>query len=426
MPPLDRLLMDFDREISAPTPLRVLYSFPARVGVPGGVGTIAWGHVTGLVRRGVEVTLVCGTCERPIDGMAGLVETMRLGTLRWPYRLLGNDRTFAIHDMRAARHLRRMAAARAVDVFHGWPRGSLASLRAAADLGVRSILERPNAHTAFAYDAVAREHARLGLPVPAGSTHAFSRTRLAREEAEYAAADALACPSDFVARTFADRGHSPDRLARHHYGFDPGRFRPDEPDEEANHPAGGLRALFVGSLEPRKGLHTALEAWHRSGVAGRGELVLCGGFSAGYRERLGRLLDHPSVKVLGYVGDVSGEMRAADVLLLPSVEEGSALVTYEARACGCVLLVSDSSGAHCEPGADALIHRTGDVDELAAHLRELAADPRRLADLRASSLAGIGRLTWADAAQRLVGVYHELLSTPPHRPQPLKPIAAGR
>ena len=33
------------------------------------------------------------------------------------------------------------------------------------------------------------------------------------------------------------------------------------------------------------------------------------------------------------------------VLVLPSIEEDSALVTYVARASGCVLLVSDAAGA---------------------------------------------------------------------------------
>ena len=47
----------------------------------------------------------------------------------------------------------------------------------------------------------------------------------------------------------------------------------------------------------------------------------------------------------GYLADVSGEMRNTDVLVLPSIEEDSALVTYVARASGCVLLVSDAAGA---------------------------------------------------------------------------------
>ena len=48
-------------------------------------------------------------------------------------------------------------------------------------------------------------------------------------------------------------------------------------------------------------------------------------------------------------------MRACHVLVLPSFEEGSALVTYEGRACGCVLVISDRAGAPAEAGVDALV-----------------------------------------------------------------------
>ena len=59
---------------------------------------------------------------------------------------------------------------------------------------------------------------------------------------------------------------------------------------------------------------------------------------------------HPSVEEVGHVADPGALMRGFDVLVLPSLEEGSALVTYEARACGCVLAVSDRSGAACTDG----------------------------------------------------------------------------
>ena len=43
------------------------------------------------------------------------------------------------------------------------------------------------------------------------------------------------------------------------------------------------------------------------------------------------MLAHPSVQVLGHRTDVPELMRNSDILVLPSIEEGSALVTSEAR-----------------------------------------------------------------------------------------------
>jgi glycosyltransferase involved in cell wall biosynthesis len=95
-------------------------------------------------------------------------------------------------------------------------------------------------------------------------------------------------------------------------------------------------------------------------------------------------------------------MRASDVMVLPSIEEGSALVTYDARGAGSVLLVSDSSGAVCEHEKNALVHRTGDVAALASHFSRLHEDRALLARLRAASLETSGELTWASAGRKIV------------------------
>jgi glycosyltransferase involved in cell wall biosynthesis len=103
-------------------------------------------------------------------------------------------------------------------------------------------------------------------------------------------------------------------------------------------------------------------------------------------------------------------MRQSDVFVLPSVEEGSALVTYEAQACGCVLAVSDATGARCEHRRTGLVHPARDVDALAAHLRELEGDPALLARLRAATVARLDELTWDRSAEQQAGVYAAALA----------------
>jgi glycosyltransferase involved in cell wall biosynthesis len=379
-------------------PLRVLFAFSTRLGTPG-IGTTGWHQAAELAGQGVELTVACASLERPLPPEVRVVETLRPLGVRLPFRALGFDRTVALHDRRVAALIRRDP--KAFDVVHSWPAGALRTLEAARAAGLPALLERPNAHTRFAYEVVAEEHRRLGIEVDPEATHAFDADRLAREEREYAAATHLLCPSEFVARTFLDAGFAPDRLLRHRYGYDPERFAaPPAPGE------GPLQAVFVGSGEPRKGLHHALEAWLGCGApeAG-GRFVICGRIEPAYRELLASALTHPSVEERGHVADPSQAMREADVLLLPSIEEGSALVTYEARACGCVLAVSDRAGATCRPGEDALVHPAGEVETLRDQLASLVRSPERLAELRAASLAGLDDLTWARAASALADAY---------------------
>ena len=384
---------------------RILFSFPGRIGTSG-IGTTAWHQATGLARRGADVHVACGSVEREMPGVHVLVETMRVAGRNVPYRAVGVDRAIAHHDRRVARMLVR--GRRGFDLVHCWPGGGERTLHAAAARDLPAFLERPNAHTAFAFDAVARECERLGMRLDPSSPHAFDPAKLAREEREFAAARALLCPSDFVAATHAARGEPEIRLLRHRYGYDPRRFSPSvRPDGSA-----GLAITFLGRLEPRKGVHLALEAWRRSGLGRAGRLVLCGRMEPGYRAVLEPLLAQPGVEVRAHVADPTGLLRESDALVLPSLEEGSALVTYEARACGAVLLVSDHTGACARHGHDALVHRAGDVAELTRHLRSLVDEPALLRTLRANSLADIGNLTWDAAADALLAAYAEVLQRP--------------
>ena len=67
---------------------------------------------------------------------------------------------------------------------------------------------------------------RLGVALPADHEHAYNADILRLEEEEYALADRLLCPSEFVLQTFLDEGFAPERLVRHLYGYDDAAFHP--------------------------------------------------------------------------------------------------------------------------------------------------------------------------------------------------------
>ena len=99
------------------------------------------------------------------------------------------------------------------------------------------------------------------------------------------------------------------------------------------------------------------------------------------------------------------ELARADVLLLPSLEEGSALVTYEAQVAGCIPLVSTAAGALLDHDVHGLVHEPGDVATLTAQLDRLAAEPETVARLSAAAMAHAPELSWAAASRSLVAAY---------------------
>jgi glycosyltransferase involved in cell wall biosynthesis len=386
-------------------PLRILYSFPDTLGAPG-IGVAAGHHTEQLARLGHEVHVYCTAVAGPPPVVHSLVTTLTLAGRRIPHRALGRQRAYRYHDRRVAWALRRSAGN--IDVAHVWPRATLASAAAAKRMGTRVIREAPNTHTAFAYEVVAEETAKLGLEAVAGHSHEGAEDALRLEEREYEAADMVAVLSPYVRRTFLDRGFRPEQLGMHGYGFDPGSF-PD-PGEVTSREGEGLRAVFVGRCEPRKGLHYALDAWLESGVAERGTFTICGEFYPGYREVLERRLSHPSVTVQGWVDDPGKLMRESDVFLFPSVEEGSAFVTYEAQASGCALVVSDATGARCEHMESGLVHEARDLTTLVEHLRLVDGDRELLTRLRRNAVASRPNLTWEYSAREIAGLYREVIA----------------
>lgn len=380
-------------------PVRVLYSFPHKLGA-GRICSTAWHQVEGASKAGAEITVITGSQARPLHQRTRVKTTLALGKLRVPYRLIGRDLACSWHDLATSRWLD--SHHREVDVVHGWPLGSLRTIRVARKHGIPVVLERPNAHTAFAYEEVAKENREVGIELPGDHDHQFDPKRLKLEETEYAEADYLLCPSEFVARTFAERGFPPSKLVRHQYGFDLSRFASTS-EVTADHD--GLVMIYAGVVEPRKGLHHALKAWLASGAQEKGTFMVCGEFVPGYRERLEPMISHPSVKVMGHRTDLPDLMRQSDLFVLSSVEEGSALVTYEARGSGCVLLVSDASGAVCEHMKNGLIHPSRGVEALSGHIRQLDQDRALLARLRAASGSDLDKLTWDEAGRRLAEVY---------------------
>jgi glycosyltransferase involved in cell wall biosynthesis len=385
-------------------PIRVLYSFPHKLGAAR-ICTTAWHQVEGIAAAGAEVTVLTGCVSRPLPPGIKVHTTFAWKKLRIPYKILGGRRMCALHDWLVARKLRKLAGQ--VDLVHLWPTAALHTIRTAAKLGIPTVLERPNAHTRFAYEVVQEECDRLGVPLPPNHEHAYNADVLRREEAEYEQTDKLLCPSDFVVKTFMDRGIARQKLVRHIYGYDEGVYYPNGSVAD---PKRGLSMLFVGVCAVRKGVHYALEAWLKSSAHEHGTFQIAGEFLPAYAAKLAPMLAHPSVKVLGHRRDVPALMRASDILVLPSIEEGFGLVVAEAMGSGCVPLISDACADICKHGENGMIHHVGDVQALTQQINQLDQDRALLARLRAASLRDAPGFTWKAAGVKVVEAYQQILA----------------
>jgi len=226
----------------------------------------------------------------------------------------------------------------------------------------------------------------------------LNRLLISRQESleEYELADLILVESEKAADTFRVLGFSDEKLYSMPQGVDINRFQPGTAPTL-------FRAVFVGALIKRKGVHTLVEAWKRLKLKDA-ELWLAG---QPHDEILSYLTDLPkNVKVLGFRKDVEDVYRAGSVHVFPSSLEGSAKTTYEAAACGLAQITTREAGDVVVDDLNGVMIPPNDVDALTRAIQFLYDRPDLV---RRYGAAGRERVvkhfTWDHFRERVAGAY---------------------
>ncbi len=372
---------------------QVVYSIGVRF-AGGGIGTTAWHAVQGIHSHHMLHRLLCSSAV-PTEVPANRIRQMGL-----PHRIL---RRLAIYDRRrlleylqgewfdrwAASHLEEAA------IFHGWANFARHAIPKAHEMGMITVVDWPITHPVHQYRLLKEEFARLGLsyiPIPKWRE---------RNLAEIEEADRIVVPSAFVLKTFLSHGVPREKIAVIPFGVDAERFSP--PVERPESP---IRFLFVGQIGIRKGVHYLLEAWRRLALPDA-ELILAGRVQNNSQAMLARYDGLPGVRWAGHVDPV-GLYRSAHVFVFPSLDEGSALVTYEAMASGLPLIVTENSGSLARGGVDGIFVPVRDVDALAAAMAQLYREKDLREEMGRAARRRIEPYTWERYGDEIAALYQRL------------------
>jgi glycosyltransferase involved in cell wall biosynthesis len=218
----------------------------------------------------------------------------------------------------------------------------------------------------------------------------------ARELTEWQLAQKIIAPSDYVRTTLIEAGAPSDRICVMPYAVSADHFCGRLHEYDGTRP---LRVLFVGVLSLRKGIPYLLEALKKLGpkqVMAKllGPVDVNQEMINGYRD---------VAQVVGQVSraEVADYYDWADVLVMPSLCEGSATVAYEARASGLPVLATFSSGTWLQDRVDGLSIPMRDSAGLADCLMELIAKPEMIQTMSRAALTNALNYTWIAYQQRL-------------------------
>lgn len=198
-------------------------------------------------------------------------------------------------------------------------------------------------------------------------------------------------------------------------GVDVQRFRPDVPAIDAFRNLKDLRIVFVGRLDPRKGLKHLLLAFPRvrAEFPGARLIIVGSGILRGYYERVLRPQDRGRVHFEGFVSseELPRFYAAADVFCAPAISgESFGMVLLEAMATGKPIVASDIVGynAVVKDGQEGLLVPPRDPQALAQAILRLAKD-----ETLRKRLGGQGHQTaltysWERVTDRLEEVYRRV------------------
>ena len=226
-----------------------------------------------------------------------------------------------------------------------------------------------------------------------------------RERAEWALADKIICPSEFVRRHVIANGGDPARCDVVPYGVDSrtGGYR------QARMP-GPLRVLTVGEVGLRKGSPYVLKAARLMGDHAQFRMV---GRVTPPHTVAREMAKHIDLRGIVPRSEVAVDFAWADVFLLPSICEGSATVVYEALAAGLPVITTENTGSVVQDGYDGFIVPIGDARAIVSRLEMLLDDPDLWKTMSHAALQRAGDFTVEQYGRRLRA---SLSSLPARRP----------
>jgi glycosyltransferase involved in cell wall biosynthesis len=270
------------------------------------------------------------------------------------------------------------------------------SFQTARELGLRRVYDLPIAYWETAQKLLREEARRYPEWEPTLSGTRDSEEKLARKTRELDLAEIVVCPSMFVLESLPEEARRAKKCVVAPFGS------PSVSYESHRTYGKPLRILFAGALTQRKGLADLFAAM-KMVDSKKIELVVMGSPVLPmrfYRDQFPNFIyepPRPHAAVLRL-------MRSCDVLVLPSIVEGRALVQQEAMASGLPLIVTRNAGGEdlIVEGKTGFLIPAGAPAALAEKIEWFLENRDELPAMSEAARAKAAELTWLAYGEKIL------------------------
>ena len=249
------------------------------------------------------------------------------------------------------------------------------------------ISERINTMQYNSKKILDNEYELLGVECVHGITEKSSKEEIEKLNLS----DIIFSPSPAVSKSIVEAGIPERKIINTSYGLDPSDILPAPEDKFLDD--NPVHAIFVGRICIRKGVHLLLKAWEKAKI--EGTLTLVGNIANELLPLVESHLNGQDVFHVPFVEDLKSIYSRADIFILPSLEEGSPLVTYLALGASLPSIVSYmGAGGVVRDRKDGLIIDPHDIDSFATAIRNLANTPLLRREMALSARKRSYEYTW--------------------------------
>lgn len=297
-----------------------------------------------------------------------------------------------IYDRWAARNLPDSDILTALS---GW---ALHSCRAAKRRGIVTIVSRGSTHIVRQREILEEEYSETGIQglLPDDYT-------IEKELQEYAEADYILIPSSFVKKSFIEKGVPEGKLLQVPYGVSLEHFRPVPKRDNI------FRVMHIGCTV-QKGTHYLIEAMAELDLK-NAELLLIGSPNRQLQALLEKYEgDYNLVSHIPHL-ELYKVYSQSSAYVLPSIQEGLAVVQAEAMACGVPVICSTHTGGEdvIRDGVDGFVVPARDVTALKEKILYLYEHEEERRAMGQSALKRAQEFTWKHFGDRIVKAYERIL-----------------
>ena len=282
------------------------------------------------------------------------------------------------------------------DIFHGWRNTSKKQIIKARKLGAKIIVTNASSHPLTQKKLIEEEYKKYNIEIKV-----FSKKMLERVLWELKNADYIIIPSEFAEKSFLENNFPKEKLIRIPFGVDLDKYPPVK--EKKDHK---FRALFVGQVTIRKGISYLLKAWDELKLK-NAELIIVGNICSDAKKIEKRYEKSKSIIFTGY-DDPKKYYKISDIFVFPSIEEGSALVTYEAMASGLPLVVTFNSGSIVRDGKEGFVIPIRDVKAIKEKIKYFYDNPKEAEKMGKNARKLVEKFPWEKHAKEITKFYEKI------------------